>query len=67
MLTDLQLQVVASLWSDIDETEDDVSTERLFALTCYAASEGLGVDVDEGDVTMALERYGAGQGEGGGG
>jgi hypothetical protein len=57
MLTNAQKRIVVSIWNDIDASED-MSTERLFAMTCDRAGEQLGVTVDDGDVAEALSRYG---------
>jgi len=57
MLTNGQLRVVASVWTAIESKQDDVSTERLFAMTCDRASDQLGITVDNGDVTDAVKKF----------
>lgn len=37
--------------------EPSVSTERLFAMTSQAASDQLGITVDDGDVSEALAKF----------
>jgi hypothetical protein len=58
MLTNEQKRKVVAIWNAIDDEEDDVSTERLFALTCDCASQQLGVTIDDGDVSDALVKFG---------
>lgn len=55
MLTKAQQQRVVSIWDEIEEEHSDVSTEMLFAMTCERASRELGVPVDNGDISGALE------------
>lgn len=59
MLTNEQKRMVVSIWNAIDDEEDDISTERLFAMTCQRASDQLGVTVDDGDVADALHKHGS--------
>ena len=54
MLTRAQQRTVVSIWNALEDAEDDVSTARLFAMTCEHASDQLGVTVDDGDVAHAL-------------
>jgi len=56
-MTNKQLRVVASVWAAIEAEEDDISTERLFAMTCDRASDQLGVTVDNSDVTDAVKKF----------
>lgn len=52
-LTAAQRQTICRIWSEIDNEVDDISTERLFAMTCERARQ-LGMSIDDGDVTDAL-------------
>jgi|HubBroStandDraft_1064217.scaffolds.fasta_scaffold45552_1 hypothetical protein len=59
MLTNAQQRTIVSIWCALEDDVDDVSTERLFALTCDRASQQLGVTIDDGDVSGALAKFAA--------
>lgn len=54
-MTKAQQQVVISIWNEIENGEERVSTERLFAMTRERASQALGVSVDDGDISSAIK------------
>lgn len=56
-MTNKQLRAIASVWSALEDEHDDISTERLFAMTCDRASDQLGVSVDNGDVADAVAKF----------
>lgn len=55
-LTRDQQDLVVAIWADLAATEEDISTERLFAMTCDRAGAEIGRNIDDGDVSEALER-----------
>jgi hypothetical protein len=58
MLTISQQRTLVSIWNALEDEHDDVSTERLFAMTCDRASQQMGITVDDGDVSGALAKFG---------
>lgn len=47
-------EVILSVYDAIEDLEPDISTERLFAMTCEEASRRLGFEIDSADVADVL-------------